>query len=394
MIKFVTDIDKDKLRMAYNNDILRFYSDAETPTQYADIVLNEETPFLLENMEPKKLFSIRLYPNPEGKFYANLQPYAAACLNTRNFEDTLNPSPEAGSPDSFTYSFSGGTVLTGTLSINITHVGGAVTKSTHPLTWLAGTQQHGEYTRLAKTGFVLLSPSRKDNTNEWPLKYWQGYPFDFSFYMPYNPILFRRNFSLKNETNQLSQTFNQQGAVTRLVFSDGRTDETLETLLPLAEGKNRLKFGFTQPKWALVEKVPYKCGVYLKWLNALGGYSYWLFENTYAIDRSTKSLGEMDRDNNNIENSFGRSISLGKESQDTMKIIAELLNEDDRRIVEGILDSPKIYLFTGQPFSQSSSRDWVEVTLKTSTARLRNPKQSLINFAFEIELPTRYCITI
>lgn len=394
MIKFVTDIDKDRLRMAYNNDIIRFYSDDPNPALYADVILREDSPFLLETLEAKQLFSIRLYPNPEGKFYVNLQPYAAATLNTRNFEDNLSPSPEAGSPDSFTYPFSEGIVLTASLTISITHTGGAVAKSTYPITWLAGAQQHGGYSRLAKSSFLLLSPSRKDNTNEWPLKYWQGYPFDFSFYMPFSLLSLRRNFSLMNETNGLNQTFTQDGSVTRLVFSDGRTDETLETLLPLAEGRNRLKFGFTQPKWALVEKVPYKCGVYLKWLNALGGYSYWLFENTYALDRSTKSLGEMDSDNNNLDSSFGCSIALGKESQDSMKIIAELLNEDDRRIVEGILESPKIYLFTGQPFARNSSRNWIEVTLKTSSARLKNPKQPLINFAFEIELPQRYTITL
>lgn len=394
MIKFVTDIDKDKLRMAYNNDILRFYSDATTPAQYADVILREDVPFLLENTEARQLFSIRLYPNPQGQFYVNLQPYIAATLNTRNFTDTLNPSLEAGSPNSFIYNYNNGTVLSGVLSLKIMHTDATVATSNSALTWLAGAQQYGEYTRFAKTTFMIQSPSRKDNPNEWPLKYWQGYPFDVSLYMLYSIFSLRRSIPIKNETNGLSQTFAQEGTINRLVFSDGRTDETIETMLPLTEGMNKLKFGFTQPKWLHVEKVPYKCGVYLKWLNALGGYSYWLFEDTYAIDRSTKSLGEIDSDNANIENSFGRSISLGKESQDTLKIIAELLTEDDRRIVEGILDSPKIYLFTGQPFAQSGSRDWIEVTLKTSNARLRNPKQPLINFAFEIELPARYTVTL
>lgn len=394
MIKFVTDIEKEKLRMAYNNDILRFYSDAANPAQYADLVLTEDNLFQLENVEPKQFFSIRLYPNPQGQFYVNLQPYAAAALNTRNFEDKLAPAPEAGSTASFVYNYNDGTLLTGTLTISIAHSDDTVTKSRYALTWLAGVQQHGEYSRLAKNAFLLLSPPRKDNANEWPLKYWQGYPFDFSFYQPNSLLSLFRQITIKNETNALQLTFTQEGSINRLVFSDGRTDETLETVLPLAEGMNRLKFSFTQPKWALVEKVPYKCGVYLKWLNAFGGYSYWLFEDTYAIDRSTRSLGEMDSDNANIEHSFGRSISLGKESQDSMKIIAELLTEDDRRIVEGILDSPKIYLFTGQPFARSSTRDWVEVTLKTTSARLRNPKQQLINFAFEIELPERYTIKL
>lgn len=388
MIHFVTDIDKNKLRMAYNNDVLRFYSDLPN-AKWADITLKGTG--LTPELEPPELFSIRLYPNPQGQFYSNLQPYVSAAINTRNFEDRLQPSPETGSPDSFLYSDSEGTVLTGTLYISITHSGGAVTTSSSPLTWLAGVQQIGDYTRFDKSAFLLLSPPKKDMPYEYPLKYWQGYPFDFSLYLPNN---IRRRLIVTNETNRLSQEFNQAGIINRLVFSDGRTDETLETVLPLMEGTNRLKFNFTQPRWAIVEKVPYRCGVYLKWLNALGGYSYWLFEDTYSIDRNTKPLGDIESDNENIENSFSRSLSLGKESRDSLKIIAELLTEDESRIVAGLFDSPKVYLFTGQPFACSSSRDWVEVSLKTTTARIKNPKQNLTNFAFDIELPVRYAQTL
>jgi hypothetical protein len=184
-----------------------------------------------------------------------------------------------------------------------------------------------------------------------------------------------------------------------MVFSNGDDDETLEDILPLAEGYNTLRVmqldtEADTDKFISLHKVPYKQGVYLKWLNALGGYSYWLFEDTYSIDRSTKQLGELDRDNDNLEDTFGRSIQIGKESQDSLKIIAELLTEDERRIVEGILDSPKIYLFTGKPFAQNGYRDWIEVSLKTTSARIKNPRQPLTNFTFDIELPMRYTQTL
>ena len=74
--------------------------------------------------------------------------------------------------------------------------------------------------------------------------------------------------------------------------------------------------------------------------------------------------------------------------------MAELLNEEERRIVEGLIDSPKIYLFTGRPYGRSSYRDWLEVTLKNTNVRLKNPKQPLVNFAFDLELPLRYTQTL
>src|SRR5690606_24397330 len=188
-------------------------------------------------------------------------------------------------------------------------------------------------------------------------------------------------------------------AVKRLVVSDGRTDVSLESQVPLINGINTLRYmsGSTpkaSDKFISLEKMPCREGGYLKWLNKYGGYSYWLFEKTFPIDRSTKYTGELDRDYDNLEQMPARSIPIGKESQDTMKIVAELLTEDESRIVEGLLDSPKIYLFTGKPFAQNGITDWIEVTLKTTSARIKNARQPLTNFTFDIELPQRFMQTL
>jgi len=391
MIQFVNDIDDAKLRMAYNNDVLRFYSDKPLIPLYADVTLTEANVLLLAGTEPKVYFSARLYPNPEGRFYINLQPYVAASVNTRNFHDTLQSNIISGSVSSFTYSFADGTILNGNLTISVAHTNENPDTITKSLIWLAGAQQMESYTRLAKTDILLLLPFKKDTTQEYYLKYWQGYPFDISIYNSAGIFATFNSIKVNNETNGLSQSFSSARNITRLIFSDGRSDETLETVLPLAEGTNKLKFTYsTKSTRALIEKIPFKNGIYLKWLNALGGYSYWLFEDTYAIDRTTKYNGEIDSDTANIENSFNRTLQIGKTSQDSLKIVAELLTEDERRIVEGILDSPKIYLFTGKPFSQNGYRNWTEVTLKTGSVRLKNFKQPLTNFSFDIELPQRY----
>lgn len=387
MIKFVNDIEKDRLRMAYNNDTLRFYSNSPKAVRYADVACIEDL-LVIEGENPAEYFSARLYPNPTGQFYINLQPYVAALLNTRNFEDTLKPNLIAASTSSFTYPFSAGTFFAATVKITVYFEDGTYEIASNPLAWLAGVQQ------IERNALTVLSPTLKNNGYESYLKYWQGYPFDFGM-LYYTGIAFFRNFTVANETNLLSATLPHRGAVTRMVLSDGNTDESLETVLPLNEGINKLKITITsKEKWLTLEKVPYRNGVYLKWLNAFGCYSYWLFEDTYAIDRSTKYTGEMAAGNANLSESTTRTLQLGKETQDSMRIIAELLTEEERRIVEGILDSPKIYLFTGQPFAKNSNTDWVEVTLKTSSARIRNPKQPLTNFTFDIELPVRYGQTL
>lgn len=375
MITFTPTIDADKLHMAYNNYIIRFSSSLGASPLYCDITLRD--------------VEVRLYPDPFGHFFFNFKPYVSALINTRSFNDTTDVEINNVEPSSFIYNFTSGTVLQQPVNIKVTHSPDSIDTATFILSWLAGVEQINDYNSFRVNGLYVLSPFRKLSATEYYLKYWQGYPFDMPVYASGTSLI------LYNETNLLSANFDATGYASRIFFSDGRTDETLEDLLPLVDGYNRIRLmqggmPSTEDKDVLLEKVPFKSGVYLKWLNLYGGYSYWLFEDTYSIDRSTKHLGEIDRDNYNLEEAFTRSHQMGKESQDTIKIIAELLNEDEKRIVEGIIDSPKVYLFTGQPYSRSSSRDWMEVTLKSTAARLRNAKQPLINFSFDLELPVRY----
>lgn len=381
-IVFTKPIESSKLRMAYNNDVIKFYSnDSTNPATYADIEIGTDV-------------AIRLYPSPDGTFFFNFKPYATSLINTRNFEDTLEVDIDGSDFDTFFYAFSNGTLLTRNIKITVP---GSNTGTS--LTWLAGAEQLGDHRAFSKNNRYFLSPLQKLQTKQCFVKYWQGYPFDVTTYKQAldAPI---GGYRLLNETNLLSADHSFFSSITRIVFSDGRTDETLENFLPLVDGFNTIRWyaveqgpGVDDPVM-IVEKVPYKCGIYMKWLNRYGGYSYWLFEDTYAIDRATKQIGELDRDYANLEDTFTRAIQIGKESQDKIRVIAELLTEDDRTVLEGIIDSPKIYLFTGQPFARNSYRDWIEVSLKTSNVRIKNPKQALTNFSLEFELPQRYTQTL
>lgn len=379
MIQFKIPIDAGRLRMAYNNDVLHFKSSLPSAQKYCDVTINNT--------------SMRLYPAPDGYFFLNLKPYATSFINTRNFEDTMNPNIQGVNPATYVYNHTPGTYITATLSLAVVMENNVTDTGTYDLAWLAGAEQLGDYKRYDRSDYFVLSPLKKDSNQHYYLKYWQGYPFDISLYTSTY-----KKFNIKS-ASWYNATFLTNYLITRLVLSDGRTDVNLENQLLLINGINELRYmsslvDKSTDKFITLEKVPSRKGVYLKWLNKYGGYSYWLFEDTYSVDRNTKYTGELDRDYTNLEQMFGRSIQIGKESQDTMRVIAELLTEDERRIVEGILDSPKIYLFTGKPFAKNGKNDWIEVTLKTTNSRIKNARQPLTNFTFDIELPQRFTQTL
>jgi len=382
MIVFLNDIRPEKLRMAFNNDIVRFYSNNSSVLPiYCDITASLGFP------------AVRLYPDPNNHFFINFKPFVSALINTRNFEDLTQTDLDGTDPDTFLYNSTAGTFVNYNIVFTITFTDLTTDTAGHLMSWLAGVEQLGDYNAFNLNDTYVLTPFRKATANQYYLKYWQGYPFDFSLYTNNGSI------TLKNQTTLVEQYFNLPGIVNRMFFSDGRVDESIEDAMPLSVGFNQLRLMLNDEpadgdKFLMVEKSAYKCGVYFKWLNKYGGYSYWLFEDTAAVDRSVKSIGELDRDNNNLDDTFTRAIQIGKESQDTIKVVAEQLNEDQQRLLLGIADSPKIYMFTGVPYSQSGYRNWVEVSLKTSSVRVRNYKQSLNNFALEFDLPERYTQTL
>lgn len=382
MIQFSTLTDTNALKMAYNNDVARFFSDiAGALPLYCDVTATD--------------INIRLYPAPDNTFYFNFRQYVSALINTRNFEDTLETSITSMVPESFIYDASEGAFLFKQVTFKIRLSNNTDDTSIKTMYWIAGVQQLGDHATYSRTGIYVLSPFIKETTNKYYLKYWQGYPFDISFF-----FIPTRTLRIKNLTNLLTAQFTGTGYVKRLFLSDGRTDVTLEEELPLVEGYNELRImqnvspSASQDKFITLEKVPYKCGVYLKWLNSFGGYSYWLFEHTYSIDRNSKQLGELDRDTFNRADTFTRAIQIGKESQDTIRVVADLLTQDERDVLESIFDSPKIYLFTGAPYSQNDARDWVEISMKTTNGRIKNAKEQMTNFVIDFELPQRYTQTL
>ena len=87
-------------------------------------------------------------------------------------------------------------------------------------------------------------------------------------------------------------------------------------------------------------------------------------------------------------------VSLGKTSETTIKVREQRIKEYDKIILSDLLDSAKVYLFTGTPYQRNYANDWVEVNIASGNFIVENPRSDLYRLDLTIELPTNITRTI
>lgn len=383
-IIFSKDIPVNKLLTAYNNNIVRFYSDSVLIPKTAQIT--------------GLGIDVVLYPHPNGTFYFNFKDDIASEINTKNFADDLAYDLNSLDANTFTYDVANGCYLEGVITFRINFTDTTSETITRNLSFIAGAEQLEDYKRneilFQSNKVIVLSPVADRTNNTTHLKYWEGYPFEFSFYNREFPV---SPFTLKNNANGLTYDFNSKSKVTSMFLSDGRTDVTLEDFLPLVIGQNDIQFligGINQNINLNIDKADSDCGVYIKFLNKYGRFNYWLLSKNYFRNRSSKYLAEIENDFNNLEDTTSPTIQTGKSGDENLRGVAKNLNENEKLIFEGIIDSPKIYVFTGERFSKADLTDWMEVRLKTSSFPIKSPNKKLYNYFVEFDLPARNTQTL
>jgi hypothetical protein len=374
-VVFTQDISQTETLMAFNNNVIRFGTDSGLIPVDALISIGS--------------FNAKIFPTPDNTFYYNLKDVAKSLVNTKNFADTTDLATDFTAPSDLTKAVQG-IVFSGNLTIALTLSNGTQETATRSLRVLAGVEQlesykQGQIFRGEKTVLLPLFPKTSDR---FYARYFEGYPFDVSFM-----DTFAGNFELLNETNLLGEAFDSKGIVTRLVFSDGRSDESINDVLPISLGRNVLRWA-DQDIRLIIDKVDVCEGVYLKWLNPYGGWSYWLFPKFSQRNLNTRKIGELENDFDNLTDTQSPQISLGREGVERISLDSDLLTPEKFNLLSTIYTAPKIYLFTGEAFSQASVYDWIEVSITNTQHRTRNWKGQPINVTLDIELPKRYTQTL
>lgn len=373
-IIFLKQLDNTKVNLAYNNNLVKFYSSSSFTPVNATITIGSNV--------------VTLFPDPNGVFTYNFKDLITTILNVDNFKDDLNPDLDI----SYVYDWTNKISLTDDIVIEVLLSNDSTETNTTNITWLSAFVQLRDWkrtypaTELLTTDVALLQKKNNTDLYDYHLNYWNGYPFDITIYGNNNEI---EILNLSNVSNGIYQLDN----ISRLVFSDGRTDTSIENDITLQEGFNNLDFeGFFNLN---LNKSVDHCpnGIYIKWINSFGGWNYWLF-NRGQENLKTKELGALNNDFNNLEDTISPLVSLGKTSESAIKVREQRIKEYDKVMLSDLLDSAKVYLFTGLPFSQNTFNDWIEVNLSAGTFVLENPRSDLYRLDLTIELPTNITRTL
>ncbi len=113
-----------------------------------------------------------------------------------------------------------------------------------------------------------------------------------------------------------------------------------------------------------------KCGIYLKWLNGQGAYSYHLFEHDYIRGLSVKSKGV-------VRSANKRVLEIGRKKQRTRKIQTRV-HVSQISLIESLIDSQEIYLYKSERFS--NTHNWERVRLAPEKYEYAVKKDNIVEF--------------
>jgi hypothetical protein len=176
-----------------------------------------------------------------------------------------------------------------------------------------------------------------------------------------------------------TERYTNENRINRVVISNGNEFINLE------RGYNNFVINNVSIQ---IENITDVCsGHYLKWLNSFGGWNYWLFYKGNDT-LTTKDLGTIYNDYEDVVDTISPYVAIGKTSENNIAVRQELITPNEMLILNDLLDSPKVYLFTGTPSEVAQPNDWLEVTIKAGSFRVSNSKEKMNNLNLTIEIPT------
>lgn len=249
---------------------------------------------------------------------------------------------------------------------------------------------------------------------------WDGLPFDNSFilseYLVTKEIKLRtisldvngnpigagelNSFILNNDNGyvlgeDLSRLIIQKGSlpvledddildglgINRLMLAGSPSPGVKYFQIQLYSGSDAAPKYITQPLNIKIEKPCKGPKVYIKWLNTLGGWDYWLFEKDNITSISTANDIQIDRNVFDWENADTIADLIKKSAAKRINIGATV-SMDDAAALEGIYTSIKVMMMTSlQPIK------WQTVIVNNGTFETNRAKLAFLTMKFAINLP-------
>lgn len=383
-IVFEKNLSLTDLLFAYNNNTVTFKQ------SNTSLIAKKATVFF-----DNQLFT--LFPDPNGKFYFNFKYSAPTFINDSNFADgsCFNLAEQIATTFQNEVIADGGTfeafdclveqledlgidpIIDWTDNIykefevtyKIFYTNNTEDTLIQYYDFLSAYVNYQNYKKLypgfpynADTTQMMLKPITY-------LKYWNGYPFDFTWYDGTESELY---FDVNGEQFY----FQNSNRINRVIVSDGGNE-----FISLNAGYNTINE-------FQIEKITDICeGHYIKWINSFGGWNYWLFYKGNDT-LTTKDLGQIFNDYEDVVDTISPYVSIGKTSENNISVVQDNITQNEMLILNDLLDTPKVYLFTGTPNQNVQCKEWLEVNIKSGAFRVSNSREKMNSLSLTIEIPT------
>lgn len=384
-IVFSKSLNENNLLFSYNNNTVTFKSNSSLVVSKATVNFSN------------RVFT--LFPDPNGNFHFNFKYSISTLLNNNNFADTT--CFDIARKEATTFKdrviADGGTfeafecLVNQIYDIGIDPIVGWTDEVLGNLNVVFTTFYTNNTTSTLTKNYKFLSAyvNAKNIPANYPynwsttqmmlkpipyLKYWEGYPFDFTWYDGTQSELY---FDING--NQFF--YNNDEFINRIIISNG-----IE-LIDLNNGYNTINE-------IQVEKITDACsGHYIKWLNSYGGWNYWLFFKGNDT-LTTKDLGQIYNDYYDVVDTVSPYVSIGKTSENNISVFQDNITPNEMLILNDLLESPKVYLFTGVQNQITNCHDWLEVNLKSGSFQVSNSREKLTSLKLIIEMPANTTKTL
>lgn len=143
-----------------------------------------------------------------------------------------------------------------------------------------------------------------------------------------------------------------------------------------------------------VARIVEECGIFLRWRNTYGGWSYWLFSQDYTEDVKTKSLGSALIGRTYVGLKYNSFYPFGTTSKKTWTLTSEVPVLDyEFEEIKSLFVSPEIYIWKGKEVDDIQPQYWERVNIVEGTQKFKHNSQYTHPLSVTIEFQEPKTIT-
>ena len=144
-----------------------------------------------------------------------------------------------------------------------------------------------------------------------------------------------------------------------------------------------------------VARVVDECGIFLRWRNTYGGWSYWLFSQDYTEELKSKSLGSTRIGRTFVGGKDNSFYPFGTTAKKTWILTSEIPVLDyEFEEVKSLFVSPEIYIWKGNNANETTPNYWERVNIVEGSQKFKHNNQYTHALSVTVEFNEPKTITL